>query len=192
MNVSMSDINYEQLMMDELERHDTWWSSSQEQPYIIERQEPHFCVCDIILNKKSSKFTFIWRCFLTWLAGLCPSMHIKISVYRLLGVTIGKNVFISPGVFIDPFYPKLIELKDNSFLGLGARILTHEYTAKNYRIGKVVIGEGSVIGAYSTVRAGVTVGTKCTIGAHSFVNKDVADNQTVGGVPARPLSSENN
>jgi acetyltransferase-like isoleucine patch superfamily enzyme len=35
---------------------------------------------------------------------------------------------------------------------------------------------------------GVTVGENTIVGAHSFVNRDVADNVVVAGVPAKSLT----
>ena len=59
--------------------------------------------------------------------------------------------------------------------------------ATRFRIGPVRVGKGSVVGAFATVRPGVTIGSKATVGFNSYVNRDVPDGETVGGVPAKPL-----
>lgn len=145
------------------------------------------CVCDVLSPTRASYLRLGWRS--AW-AGLATAIHssaVKLAIYRRLGVRIGRGVYLSPGAFLDPFYPHLIELADDSFLGLRCCLLTHEYTATHFRLGGVVVGQGSVIGAFATVRCGVRIGRRATVGAHSFVSEDVADGETVGGVPARSL-----
>jgi sugar O-acyltransferase (sialic acid O-acetyltransferase NeuD family) len=51
--------------------------------------------------------------------------------------------------------------------------------------GNVKIGAGTFVGANAVIRQGVTVGKNAMIGAGAVVVKDIPDNITVMGVPAR-------
>jgi acetyltransferase-like isoleucine patch superfamily enzyme len=157
-----------------------------DKPFII-MQHKSYCLEDVLYPSLLSRLRFIRRCLLVWLGGIMPVCPAKAFFYHLAGVQIGRNVCFSPGVVIDPIFPSLIHLDDDCCLGMGCRLLTHEYTATYFRVGPIRVGRGSVVGTYSTVRNGVTIGAKVTIGASSFVNKDVPDGATVGGVPAKPL-----
>lgn len=108
-------------------------------------------------------------------------------IYRLFGVKIGKSVFFGPDVVIDYSYQQLIEIGDNCILGWGAKILTHEGYLKHFTIGRVKIGNNVVIGAFSTIRCGVTIGDNAIIAMGSLVDKDIPPNRVVGGVPAHRI-----
>lgn len=157
-----------------------------EKPFIILRNDS-YPVEDVLCPSRWSRVALGWRCFMVWLGGIMPFCPMKAFFYGLAGVRMGRDVCFSPGVVIDPIFPSLIHLEDDSCLGMGCRLLTHEYTASCFRIGRIRVGKSSVVGAYATVRSGVRIGAKATIGIQSFVNKDVPDGATVGGVPARPL-----
>lgn len=77
----------------------------------------------------------------------------------------GKNLTVLPGVVI----------------GRGRE------NANGKRI-KPVIGNNVFIAANATVVGGITIGDNVTIGAGSFVNKDIPDNCVVGGNPARIIA----
>jgi len=98
---------------------------------------------------------------------------------------IGKNVSVAALVMLDFFWPELIEIKDNSIIGFGATVLAHEFLIKEYRTGKVIIGKNVLIGANSTVLAGVELGDNSVIGSMSLVNSDVPENSFFAGIPAR-------
>lgn len=112
-----------------------------------------------------------------------PSTRLKNALYRMIGVKIGKDVAIAPDVLIDPFFPELIEIKDGALIGWGAKILTHEFTIKHLRVGRVTIGRQALIGCFSTIRSGVEIGDHAVVCADTYVNKDVGDHEEVGGVP---------
>jgi len=165
-----------------------FWAGNQDQPLVLEHPPGElYCACDVFEPSRWGRIAAVLRYLVVQLAGLMPLQCLKTFLYRWLGMKIGKGIWISPGVVMDPLFPSLIELEDGCLLGIGCRLFTHEFTATNFRIGRIRIGKGSVVGAYATVRSGVTIGSKVTVGFNSYVNRDVPDGMTVGGVPARIL-----
>lgn len=132
-----------------------------------------------IRNKYKQGFNFFIIKMCSWL----PPSRLKNWLYRRTGVKIGKNVSISPDVFLDPIYPELIMLEDNAILGWGSVIFTHELTNTKIRLGSVRVKKNSMVGEMSLVRPGTEIGENSLVAAISFVNKDVGDYEEVGGVP---------
>lgn len=134
-------------------------------------------------KKRSSLF------FNTIICHICKVLPLKIknALYRMIGVSIGENVVIAPYVQIDPFYPEMITLEDNVIIGWGASLFTHEFTQDRIRKGKVVIKKRALIGGFSIVRSGVTVGEHAIVAAGSFVNRDIKDYESVGGNPLKAI-----
>jgi UDP-2-acetamido-3-amino-2,3-dideoxy-glucuronate N-acetyltransferase len=87
----------------------------------------------------------------------------NVSVYS--GVVIEDNVFIAPSVVFTN-----VKKPD---------------ATKKQKYEKTLIKEGAVLGANSTIICGVTVGKNAMVGAGSVVTKDIKDNLTVIGNPAR-------
>jgi sugar O-acyltransferase (sialic acid O-acetyltransferase NeuD family) len=56
-------------------------------------------------------------------------------------------------------------------------------------LGGVTIGMKTEIGTNAVILPGVSVGSNCVIGAGAIVNRNVPDNTTVVGVPAKPIHS---
>jgi len=53
-----------------------------------------------------------------------------------------------------------------------------------------VVGDDVEFGAYAQVLGGIRLGNRCKIGAMALVIKDVPDDATAIGVPARVISSK--
>ena len=165
-----------------------WLRSGAVEPLVIRRRQA-YQPWEALCPNFAAKLRGSLRSLAVLLANALPISSWKTVIYRLLGGKIGRGVYIGPDVLIDPLYPGLITLHDGCLLGIGCRLLAHEITASNVRLGRIVIGAGSVVGAYATVRSGVSVGEKVTIGFNSFVNRDVPDGATVVGVPARTIET---
>lgn len=161
--------------------------SDAREPLVIE-SDISSCLCEVIpLGDRIRRFG---KYLCGTLALHVPGSTLKVWLLRLGGAKIGREVYISPGVIVDPLYPELVTIEDDALLGLGCRLLTHEYSATRFRLGRIRIGRGAVIGAWATLRSAVTIGAGATVGACSFVNKDVSPGATVAGVPARPIKTK--
>jgi acetyltransferase-like isoleucine patch superfamily enzyme len=124
---------------------------------------------------------------LIYSARYMPSLRVKNSLYRLAGMRVGKDVAVGLGAVFDIFFPELIEIGDNCIIGYGVTVLAHEFLIEEWRTGKVKIGRNVLIGANSTVLAGVSIGDNSRISACSLVNDDVPANSFYAGVPARKV-----
>jgi acetyltransferase-like isoleucine patch superfamily enzyme len=113
--------------------------------------------------------------------------RVKNSLYRIIGMKVGKNVSVGLMAMFDIFFPELIEIGDNTIIGYSSTVLAHEYMVKEWGKGKVVIGNDVTIGANVTILAGVVIGDGATVSACSLVNRDVPENSFVGGIPIKPL-----
>lgn len=126
-------------------------------------------------------------------AWFSPTSSMRARFHRLRGVKISKNVEIGYFVTLDNLYPERITIEEGATITFGTVILAHDEARAYVRGGKeflaeVHIGRKAFIGVNSVVMPGVTVGDSAIIGAGSVVTRDVCDNTTVVGVPARPLA----
>ena len=100
----------------------------------------------------------------------------KVLMLRLFGAKIGHNVHISQKVFIDPLYPELLTIDDNVLIGFGVKMYFHEITNDYFKIGRIRIGENTVIGADASIRCGITIGENVFISAMAPVYKNIPPN----------------
>ena len=103
---------------------------------------------------------------------------------------IGAGVMILPFVVVHP----LANIGKLSILNTGAIVEHHCQLGEAVHLaprsvlgGHIVVGNGTLIGAGASVRPFVVIGNNVVVGVGAGVVTAVADNQTVGGVPARSL-----
>lgn len=103
-------------------------------------------------------------------------------------VKIGNGVMVSAGALVNP-----MAVIGNGVVCNTGSIVEHECIIGDFvhiapgavLCGNVKVGRSSFIGANSVIRQGITIGEQVIIGAGSVVTKDIPDNTTVVGNPAR-------
>jgi len=106
---------------------------------------------------------------------------------------IGKNVKVSTHTFIC----EGVIIEDDVFIGHNVSFINDKYpratadgrlrTEKDWKCIPTVVKKGASIGTSATILCGVTIGVNSVVGAGSVVTRDVPDNTTVAGVPAKIL-----
>ncbi|NLZ52199.1 MAG: acyltransferase [Thermoanaerobacteraceae bacterium] len=139
--------------------------------------------------KTVNPFKVVINFIVIYLARFIPHLPLKNALYRLIGMKVGKHVSVGLMAMFDIFFPELIEIGDNTIIGYNSTILAHEYMVKEWGKGNVVIGSNVTIGANVTILPGIIIGNGATVSACSLVNKDVAENSFVGGIPIKPLNA---
>lgn len=102
----------------------------------------------------------------------------KISSHTFIceGVTIEDRVFIGHNVtFTNDKYPRATNT-DGSL-----------QAEEDWKCEPTFIKEGASIGSSVTILCGVTIGKNAIVGAGAVVTRDIPDDVTVAGVPAKPF-----
>ena len=130
----------------------------------------------------AGKYVFYLRFLIARIAQYIDYSPAKAFLYRLIGMKIGKGVFISPDVILDPHFPELIRIEDYAIIGWGTHLFCHEYSGAKYRVGRITIKRGAVIGGFTVIRGGVTVGENAQVASTCIVYKDVPNNYYLDSV----------
>lgn len=103
---------------------------------------------------------------------------------------IGKGNIILPNVSIDPetIICNYVILNKNTSLGHNVKMNDFSQASPGCQLGGVV-GEGTFIGLGATILPNIRVGKFSTIGAGAVVTKDLPDNCTAVGIPAKVIKS---
>jgi acetyltransferase-like isoleucine patch superfamily enzyme len=99
--------------------------------------------------------------------------------------SIGRHVRTHSGVFV----AQGTRIGDFVWLFPGARLLDDHHPPSDVAREGAAVEDYAVIGAGASVLAGVRVGSRSLVAAGSVVNRDVAPDSVVAGVPARARGS---
>ncbi len=125
--------------------------------------------CDIGDNTRIGTFVEIQK-------NAIVGKNCKISSHTFIceGITIGDGCFIGHGVlFINDKYPRAV----NSDGGIQSN--------KDWTLLKTIVEDNVSIGSGAIIHGGIKIGKGAMIGAGAVVTKDVPENTTVIGIPAR-------
>lgn len=113
-----------------------------------------------------------------------PFIRLKPVLYRrLLNMEIGTYTALAFKVVPDLLYPEKIKIGENVTIGYQTTILTHEFLPNELRVGNVIIGNDTLIGANVTILPGVVIGDRVQVGAHTVVSKDIPNDTKAMGNP---------
>ncbi len=119
-------------------------------------------------------------------------------ILKKIGVNVGENIFIGSGVWIDSGHSDMLIIEDNVHIAGECTILCHQRNLSNYHIGddyaklgykieKVHLKKGCLIGQRTMVMPGVTIGEGAIVGAYSLVTKDIPAWTIALGRPAKVI-----
>lgn len=122
--------------------------------------------------------------------GLKPVCAIHPTAHIGRDVVIGKGSVVNMGAII----ATQCVIGENSIINSGA-IIEHEDKIGNHvhiapgvaLAGRVIVKDYAFLGIRSVVKDYITIGKKAIVGAGAVVIREVPDNTTVIGIPARPL-----
>lgn len=105
-------------------------------------------------------------------------------------VRVGRGTWIGPNTLLDGSGG--LDIGDFCSVSAGAQIYTHNTVRwalsggrAEYERAPTRIGDACFIGPCAVIAMGVSIGRRCVIGAHAYVNRDLADSSIAVGVPAR-------
>ncbi|GAA1033239.1 MULTISPECIES: Pls/PosA family non-ribosomal peptide synthetase [Amycolatopsis] len=110
----------------------------------------------------------------------------KSVLWRLLGVKVGKRLFDDGTGIIEK---TLVRIGDDVTLNIGSVVQCHSQEDGGFKMDRISIGSGCVVGTGALVHYGVTMGDRSTLAPHSFLMKgtEVPDHAHWGGNPAHEI-----
>ena len=102
-----------------------------------------------------------------------------IKIYlRISGAKVGKGVFVNCRDIYDAY---LLEIGNDVIIGGEALLNCHLYDSGKLILGRIKIGDGTVVGANAYLTPGTVTGRNSQIGIHTYLRRDteIGDGETV-------------
>jgi acetyltransferase-like isoleucine patch superfamily enzyme len=117
--------------------------------------------------------------------------NVSLSVAEGGSIQIGRNVSLNQGTIVSAL--RSVTIGEGTRIGDHCSIRDSDHRIlpdtplldSGFDVRPVAIGRNVWIGRQVTVQPGVIIGDNAIVGAHSFVNKDVATGAVVFGTPAK-------
>ena len=147
-------------------------------------------------------FNLTWK---WWLSGIAKRSAICIMfkrlppiIWKIIGVNMGRHVYIGQDVYLDVDYADQLTLEDDVVLTSKVIVFCHRRDMHHYYKGgrywdctqvkrPVVIKRGACVGIGAMVMPGVTIGEGACIGAGAVVTKDIPAWSLAAGNPAKVI-----
>ena len=152
---------------------------------------------EITKYSHKNKILFMVRYVINWvlegLASFAPVPSWRVSLHRMRGIKIGKEVNIGYRVVFDRTFPELITIEDYVEIGDNCIISVHSHGTVLLRdlyprrIEPVRIGKGAWIPPGCIILQGVTIGEGSVIGTGAIVNKSIPPYSVAVGIPAKVI-----
>lgn len=150
---------------------------------ILKKEPPYYA--------KYSLLRIIWKPIRKYLNVVIipniPFSNLRVSLYRLIGFKIGKNVFIGMKCYMDDVAIKNTIIEKNVTISYGCYFACH---GKGQGHTMIQIKKGAYIGMRCNIlsgKEGITIGEQSIIGAGSLVNQNIPNGATAVGVPIKIL-----
>lgn len=114
----------------------------------------------------------------------CVLNPVRILLYRLCGIKIGKGVFIGMKCYLDDLCYDKIEIGNNVIISYGVYFACH---GPNQGHNKIIIKDRAYIGMRANIIApsDIVIGENVIVGAQTLVNKSIPAGKTAVGVPCK-------
>lgn len=124
---------------------------------------------------------------INWLIKLRRKRYVARLVRN--GLSLGKDVYLNDGFFLDPSHCFLISIEDGVVLGPSVKIFAHDASslkvAGKTKIGLVRLGRNCFVGANSVILPSSSVGAGSILGAQSLLSGHIPGGEVWGGNPAK-------
>jgi len=153
---------------------------------VLKQEPPYYA--------KYSLLTIVWKPMRKYINVVIipniPFTNLRVSLYRLIGFKIGKNVFIGMKCYLDDVATEQTIIEDDVVISYGCYFACH---GKQQGHTKIIIKKGAYLGMRCNVlsgKEGIVIGENAMVAAGALVNASVPENTTVAGVPAKLITHE--